>query len=85
MKEAYPNLTPQQQEFWEKNVFGIATSVNTSVRYGQVTESDKRAEVDFTLNVTFRYPNATRGSIAPQHQHATLLKTPNGWQIVEIR
>ena len=85
MREAYPNLTPQQQAFWDKNVFGIATSVNTSVRYGKVTESDDRAEVDFTLSVTFRYPNATRGSIAPQRQHATLLKTPSGWQIVEIK
>jgi hypothetical protein len=85
LKEAYPNLTSKQQEMWEKSVFGIATSVNTSVRYGAITKTDEKADVDFTLNVSFRYANGTRGSMPPQRQHATLLKTPSGWQIVEIK
>jgi serine/threonine-protein kinase len=85
LKEAYPNLPSKQQEMWDKSVFGIATSVNTSVRYGAITRTDDKAEVDFTLNVSFRYANGTRGSIPPQRQHATLLRTPSGWQIVEIR
>jgi serine/threonine-protein kinase len=85
LKEAYPNLTPKQQEYWDKSVFGIATSVNTSVTYGVVSNTDEKAEVDFTLHVSFRYANGTRGSIPPQRQHATLLKTPSGWQIVEIK
>lgn len=85
LKEAYPNLPSKQQEMWEKSVFGIATSVSTNVRYGAITKTDERADVDFTLNVSFKYANGTRGSIPPMHQHATLLRTPNGWQIVEIR
>ena len=85
LKEAYPNLPQKQQEMWEKSVFGIATSATTSVRYGAVAKSDDRADVDFTLSVGFRYANGTRGSIPPLHQHATLLRTPSGWQIVEIR
>jgi len=85
LKDAYPNLTPKQQEMWEKTVFGIATSVNTSVHYGAITKTDEKADVDFTLNVSFRYANGTRGSMPQMKQHATLLKTPSGWQIVEIR
>jgi len=85
LKEAYPNLSPKQQEIWEKNVFGIATGVNTSVRYGAITKTDDRAEVDFTLNVSFRYADGRRGSMPPMKQHAKLLNTKDGWQIVEIR
>jgi hypothetical protein len=86
LKDAYPNLTPKQQEMWEKTVFGIATSVNTSVRYGAITKpTPDKAEVDFTMNVNFRYADGRRGSIGPIHQHATLLLTGSGWQIVEIR
>ena len=85
LKDAYPNLTPAQQEMWEKRVFGIATGVNTSVRYGAITKTDERAEVDFTLNVSFRYADGRRGSMPPMKQHARLLNTKDGWQIVEIR
>jgi len=85
LKAAYPNLPPKQQEMWEKSVFGIATSVKTSVRYGAITRTDEKADVDFTLSVSFRYANGTRGSIPPMKQHATLLRTPSGWQIVEIQ
>jgi serine/threonine-protein kinase len=84
LKEAYPNLTKNQEEIWSKT-FGIATSVNTTVRYGAITKTDDKADVDFTLNVGFRYANGSRGSSPPQRQHATLLRTPSGWQIVEIR
>jgi serine/threonine-protein kinase len=84
LKEAYPNLTSAQQKTWE-NTFAIATGVNTSVRYGAVTKTDDRAEVDFTLNVGYRYADGRRGSIPPMRQHATLLRTSSGWQIVEIR
>ena len=84
LKEAYPNLSDKQAEMWSKT-FGIATGVSTSVRYGEVTKTDDKAEVDFTLNVSFRYANGTRGSSLPQKQHATLLRTPTGWQIVEIK
>ena len=85
LKEAYPNLTPKQQEFWDKNVFGLATSVNASVRYGTVTKTDDKAEVDFTLLVNYRSSTGTRSYVAAQRQHATLLNGANGWQIVEIR
>jgi serine/threonine protein kinase len=84
LKEAYPNLTDKQEAIWSKT-FGIATGVSTTVRYGDVTTTSDKAEVDFTLNVSFRYANGTRGSSPPQHQHATLLRTASGWQIVEIR
>ena len=84
LKEAYPNLTPAQQKTWE-NTFAIATGLNTTVRYGAVTKTDDRAEVDFTLNVGYKYADGRRGSIPPMRQHATLLRTSSGWQIVEIR
>ena len=84
LKEAYPNLSDKQAEMWSKT-FGIATGVNTSVRYGAITKTDERAEVDFTLNVGYKFADGRRGSVPPMHQHATLLKTPTGWQIVEIK
>ncbi len=84
LKEAYPNLTDKQEAIWSKT-FGIATGVSTRVSYGEVTATSDKAEVDFTLNVSFRYADGRRGSSPPQHQHATLLNTPSGWQIVEIR
>jgi len=84
LREAYPNLTDKQEAIWSKT-FGIATSVSTTVRYGAMTMTDDRAEVDFTLNVNFRYANGTRGSSPPQRQHATLQNTSSGWKIVEIR
>jgi len=84
LKEAYPNLSDKQAEMWSKT-FGIATGVNTSVRYGAVTKTDERAEVDFTLNVGYKYADGRRGSIPPMRQHATLLNTKSGWQIVEIK
>jgi serine/threonine-protein kinase len=84
LREAYPNLTDKQEAIWSKT-FGIATSVSTTVRYGAITRTDDRAEVDFTLNVNFRYANGTRGSSPPQRQHATLQNTSSGWKIVDIR
>jgi kynureninase len=84
LREAYPNLTDKQEAIWSKT-FGIATSVDTKVKYGAITRTDDRAEVDFTLNVSFRYANGTRGSSPPARQHATLQNTSSGWKIVEIR
>jgi hypothetical protein len=84
LREAYPSLTPAQQKTWE-NTFGIATSVNASVRYGTVTKTDDRAEVDFTLLVGYRTSTGTRGSVTPMHQHASLMKGESGWQIVDIK
>jgi serine/threonine-protein kinase len=85
LKEAYPSLPPKQQEMWEKSVFGIATSVNTSVRYGPITKTAEKADVDFTLSVSFNYADGRRGSIPALHQHAVLQSTSSGWQIVEIQ
>ena len=84
LREAYPNLTDKQEAIWSKT-FGIATSVDTKVKYGAITRTDDRAEVDFTLNVSFRYANGTRGSSPPARQHATLQNTSSGWKIVKIR
>jgi serine/threonine-protein kinase len=84
LREAYPNLTDKQEAIWSKT-FGIATSVQAKVRYGPITRTDDRAEVDFILNVSFRYANGSRGSSPPQRQHATLQNTSSGWKIVEIR
>ena len=85
LREAYPNLTRQQQEFWENGVFGIATHVNASVRYGKMTETPDKAEVDFTLRVSYTYKGNTRGNNPPQQLHATLAKTTLGWEISQIR
>jgi eukaryotic-like serine/threonine-protein kinase len=85
LREAYPNLTDQQQKFWENSVFGIATAINASVSYGKMSETDDKAEVDFTLRVAYTYRGNTRGNIPPQQLHATLVRTAkDGWQIADI-
>jgi hypothetical protein len=85
LKEAYPGLTGDQQKFWETNVFSRATKIRASVADLTTTMDRDDAQADFRLNVTFDYDDAQKGSIAPQQQHATLSRTPTGWQIVSIR
>jgi hypothetical protein len=84
LKEAYPNLTPQQQEYWETNVFAKAERIRASVRDVQIKQGGNTAQADFTVNVAYNYKTASPGSFRLQ-QHAQLVKTPRGWQITEIK
>jgi hypothetical protein len=83
MKDAYPNLTDEQQKSWEKNVFARATRIRTSVHFGHVKEDKNTAEADFVLHVTYDL-ESSKGS-TQLRQHALLTKTPKGWQITEIK
>jgi hypothetical protein len=85
LKEAYPELTDEQQKFWESNVFARATRIKATVVDLKTTTDGDAAEASFRLNVTFDYATgASRGSI-PLEQHASLRHIPSGWQIVKIR
>ncbi len=84
LKEAYPGLTPKQQEYWDKSVFPIATSVSTNLSYGAMTTTADRAEVDFTLRARFKYQDG-RSVLTTQKLHASLVRAKSGWQISEIR
>jgi hypothetical protein len=41
--------------------------------------------VDFLLNLSFDYANGGQRGSMPLQQHATLRRTPSGWQILSIR
>ena len=85
LKEAYPGLTEDQQKVWETTVFSRATRIKAAVKDVKATTDRDEAEAEFLLNVTFDYPDGTRGSIAPQRSHASLKRTSTGWQVVAIR
>ncbi|MFI5256954.1 MAG: protein kinase [Gemmatimonadales bacterium] len=85
LREAYPNLTVEQQKSWEDNMFSKATRIQASVRYGKMTETPTKAEVDFTLRLSPTYRGNAPGNVL-QQLHASLSKTPSGdWQITDIR
>jgi serine/threonine-protein kinase len=84
LKEAYPNLTDQQQAYWETNFFAKAERISATVRNIRVTQTATRAEADFTVIVGYDYKTSSSGS-TPLKQHAVLMKTPTGWRITEIR
>jgi hypothetical protein len=83
LKEAYPNLSPEQQESWEKNVFARASRIKATVRMGAVAEKETTAEADFSLNLTYDLESGQTSS--PLKYHATLAKTPKGWQIMDLK
>ena len=85
LKEANPGLTDEQQKFWETNVFARATKIKAAVTDMRSTTEGNDAEVNFRLSVTFDYSDASRGSIAPQRQHARLSRSSSGWTIASIR
>ena len=83
LKEAYPGLTEEQQKRWE-TTFAKATKIKASVADIRTTSIDSDdAEVDFRLNTTLDYPDGQPAS-QPQRLHATLKRTPTGWQILSI-
>ena len=83
LKEAYPGLTEEQQKRWE-TTFAKATRIKASVADIRTTSIDSDdAEVDFRLNTTLDYPDGQPAS-QPQRLHATLKRTPTGWQILSI-
>jgi hypothetical protein len=84
LREAYPNLSPAEQESWEKN-FARATKIKANVRMGAIveTEKDKSAEADFTLRLT--YDTESGETSSSLKYHAILAKTPNGWQITDLK
>jgi hypothetical protein len=83
LREAYPNLTPEQQESWEKNVFARASRIKANVRMGAVAEQEATADADFTLHLTY-YLESGETSSALKY-HATLAKTPVGWRITDLK
>jgi hypothetical protein len=88
LREAYPNLPPEQQESWEKNFFARASKINASVRMGAVAENDAgkdtTAEADFTLHLKYDVESGQQ-SAPPMKYHATLAKRAKGWQIIDLK
>jgi serine/threonine-protein kinase len=84
LKEANPGLTDEQQKTWETTVFSRARKIKATVEGMSSRADGDAAEVEFRLNLAIDASDGQHMTIPTQRQHATLKRTPDGWQIVSI-
>ena len=85
LRSAYPAMTPQQQENWEKTFFARAEKIAAPIRYGTTQISRDTAEADFTLSLNILTKDTKQSVSSALKQHAKLVRQGNSWQIVSLK
>ncbi|MEO8621812.1 MAG: serine/threonine-protein kinase [bacterium] len=84
MKLAYPAMTSQQAESWDKNVFANSEKITAKIRYGPTVINRDTAETDFVLMLN-TVGKDKRSVVSPLRQHATIVRQASSWQIVSLQ
>ena len=85
LRNAYPAMTPQQQENWEKTFFARADKIAAPIRYGATRIARDTAETDFTLLLNILTKDTKQSVSSPLRQHAKLVRLGSSWQIVSLK
>jgi hypothetical protein len=85
LRSAYPSMTPQQQDNWEKTFFERADRIAAPIRYGATRIVRDTAEVDFTLLLNILTKDTKQSVSSPLKQHAKLVRQGSTWQIVSLK
>ena len=85
LRLAHQTMTPQQNEYWERNVFARAEHIDATIRYGRTRVSGDTANVDFSLLLRFVLKDTKQSSSAIRPQHATVVRHGKTWQIATLR
>ena len=85
LRIAYPAMTPQQQDNWEKNFFARAEKIDAAVRYGATKISGDTVDADFSLLLNIVYKDTKQGGSIRINQHAMLVRQGKSWQIATLR
>ena len=85
LRGAYPAMTPQEQDNWEKMFFARADKISAPIRYGATKISRDTAEVDFTLLLNIVTKDTKQSMGSPLRKHGTLARQGSSWQIVALR
>jgi len=85
LRSAYPAMTPQQQDNWEKTFFARADKIAAPIRYGATRIARDTAEADFTLLLNILTKDTKQSVSSPLKQHAKLVRHGTSWQIVSLK
>lgn len=85
LRSAYPAMSPQQQDNWEKTFFARADKIAAPIRYGTTRITGDTAEADFTLLLNILTKDTRQSVSSPLKQHAKLVRQGNSWQIVSLK
>ena len=85
LRNAYPAMSPQQQDNWEKTFFARADKIAAPIRYGATRITGDTAETDFTLLLSHLDKDTKQSVSAPLKQHAKLVRQGGSWRIVSLK
>ena len=85
LRNAFPGMTPQQENNWEKTFFARAEKIAAPIRYGATRITRDTAEAEFTLLLNILIKGTQESFGSPLRQHATLVRQGNVWRIVALK
>jgi serine/threonine-protein kinase len=85
LRSAYPAMSTQQQDNWERTFFARADKIAAPIRYGATRITGDTAEADFTLLLSILTKDTKQSVSAPLKQHAKLVRQGDSWQIVSLK
>ena len=84
LRNAFPDMTSQQENNWEKTFFARAEKITAPIRYGATRITRDTAEAEFTLLLNILSKGTQESSVSPLRQRATLVRQGNVWRIVAL-
>jgi hypothetical protein len=81
----YPQMSQQQQQNWEKNVFARAEHMKTAVQYGASRVTGDSATVSFSLVLSYTDKETKQPLNSRLRQDAKLVRRAAGWEIVSVK
>jgi serine/threonine protein kinase len=84
LRSAFPGLTAQEQEQWEKNFFERAERIDATVHWGDTKVGRDTTEADFSLVLKVLYKGTRQPISTNIPRHATLARNGSAWQIVAL-
>ena len=84
LRNAFPDMTSQQENNWEKTFFARAEKITAPIRYGATRITRDTAEAEFTLLLNILSKGTQESSVSPLRQRATLVRQSNVWRIVAL-
>ena len=85
LRAAYPTISAEQQQSWERNVFSRAEHIATSVQFGDVHTTRDSGEVSFSLLLRYVDKGTKESMNTTLRQHAMLVRRGGAWEIVGLR
>ena len=84
LRNAFLDMTSQQENNWEKTFFARAEKITAPIRYGATRITRDTAEAEFTLLLNILSKGTQESSVSPLRQRATLVRQGNVWRIVAL-